>query len=62
MNADSTNESRALVTPKLAIARRSQMISYRRLQNPEIAKNKKNQRRLRLLSRKGVIAIAKDSK
>src|SRR5271163_317701 len=43
MNTESTIETSALVTPKSAMAKRSQMISYRMLQNPETQKKRKSQ-------------------
>ena len=39
MNMESTVETMAVVTPKSAIASRSQINSYRMLQKPEMKKN-----------------------
>jgi hypothetical protein len=43
MKAASTIETMAVVTPNCDIARRSQIISYSKLQNPETKKNAKYQ-------------------
>src|SRR6266404_1983054 len=43
MNMERTTETRAVVTPNWAMARRSQTSSYRIPQNPETRKNRKNQ-------------------
>src|SRR5438552_19036629 len=42
MNMDTTIETKAVVTPKLAIESRSQTSSYTRLQQPETTKNTKD--------------------
>ena len=47
MKTDNTIETIGVVTPNRAIASRSQTTSYTRLQNPEIRKNRKNQRILK---------------
>ncbi len=41
MNAESTSDTIAVVTPNWAIAKRSQTISYKTLQKPETAKKQK---------------------
>jgi hypothetical protein len=46
MNVDRTMEAKAVVTPKLAIARRSQTTSYTRLQKPDTTKKMKYHRSL----------------
>src|SRR5262249_31429819 len=43
MNIDRTVETKGVVTPNCAMARRSQISSYRMLQNPESRKNTKYQ-------------------
>src|SRR5688500_5678645 len=45
MNTDSTIEVSAVVTPKLAMASRSQITSHTRLQNPETRKKTNHHRR-----------------
>src|SRR6266567_1500588 len=44
MNMETTIETKAVVTPKLAIESRSQTISYTRLQKPETTKKTKYHR------------------
>jgi len=44
MNIDTTIETMAVVTPKLAIASRSQTTSYTKLQKPETTKKTKYHR------------------
>ena len=43
MNMERTVETMAVVTPKSAIARRSQISSYKMLQKPEMQKNVNSQ-------------------
>jgi hypothetical protein len=46
MNIEITMEASAVVTPKLAMASRSQTTSYTKPQNPEITKKAKNHHNL----------------